>query len=165
MILPTGCRGSNGARALLQHLSTCSFQRSSSLSEVLPRQLLSLDLYLLLLSCLVIGCQCPTTPPVVVEGAQSLQRALMMGVVGAGGPGQVAPVCFRGVGTDSQACVVLVLGGIELVGTDQQPADHHDGEQAQQQLRGPRHRISQPARPTGCLPTVTNARAPVTLTE
>jgi hypothetical protein len=36
---------------------------------------------------------------------------------------------------------VLQLGEIELVGADQRP-DHHAGEHAQQQLRGPRHRIS-----------------------
>ena len=46
-----------------------------------------------LVMCLVIGCQCPTTPPVAAEGLQSMQRALEMG----------APVCFRGVGTESQA--------------------------------------------------------------
>ena len=56
-----------------------------------------------LVVCLVIGCQCMTTPPVAAEGPQSLQRALAMGVVGGGGPGQGAPVCFRGAGTDSQA--------------------------------------------------------------
>jgi hypothetical protein len=49
---------------------------------------------------LVIGCQCPTTPPVAAEGPESLQRALNMG---GAGPGQGAPVCFHGVETDSQA--------------------------------------------------------------
>ena len=49
---------------------------------------------------------------------------------------------------------VLLLGEIELVGADQRP-DHHAGEHAQQQLRGPRHRISEGG-PTGCLPVVTN---------
>ena len=38
---------------------------------------------------------------------------------------------------------VLLLGGIELVGADQRP-DHHAGEHAQQQLRGPRHRTVDP---------------------
>ena len=52
---------------------------------------------------LVIGCQCPTTPPVAAEGPQSLQRALNMGAAGGAGPGQGAPVCFHGVETDSQA--------------------------------------------------------------
>ena len=47
-----------------------------------------------LVVCLVIGCQCPTTAPVALVGPQSLQRALAMGVVGGGGPGQGAPVCF-----------------------------------------------------------------------
>ena len=57
-----------------------------------------------LVVCLVDGCQCPTTPPIVVGGAQSMQRALEMGVVGgAGGPGQGAPVCFHGAETKSQA--------------------------------------------------------------
>jgi hypothetical protein len=56
-----------------------------------------------LVVCLVIGCRCPTTPPVAAEGPQSLQRALEMGVAGGGGPGQGAPVCFRGARTDSQA--------------------------------------------------------------
>jgi hypothetical protein len=46
-----------------------------------------------LVMCLVIGCQCPMTPPVAAEGPQSMQRALEMG----------APVCFRGAGTESQA--------------------------------------------------------------
>jgi hypothetical protein len=53
-----------------------------------------------LVMCLVIGCQCPTTPPVAAEGLQSMQRALEMGAAG----GRGAPdVCFRGVGTESQA--------------------------------------------------------------
>ena len=50
--------------------------------------------------CLVIGCQCPTTPPVAAEGLQSLARALDIGAAGGGGPGQGEPVCFRGQGTD-----------------------------------------------------------------
>jgi hypothetical protein len=53
--------------------------------------------------CLVIGCRCPTTPPVAAEGPQSLARALDMGVVGGGGPGQGAPVCFHGAETESHA--------------------------------------------------------------
>ena len=69
--------------------------------------------------CLVIGCRCPTTPPVMVEGPQSLQHALAMGVVGGGGSGQGALVCFRDVGIDSHvpydACLVAtpdsVCGG------------------------------------------------------
>ena len=55
-----------------------------------------------LVVCLVIGCQCPTMPPVAAEGPQSMQRALKMGAAG-GGRGQGAPVCFRGEGTDRQA--------------------------------------------------------------
>ena len=53
--------------------------------------------------CLVIGCRCPTTPPVAAEGPQSMQRELEMGAAGGGGPGQGAPVCFHGVETNSQA--------------------------------------------------------------
>ena len=59
-----------------------------------------------LVVCLVIGCQCPTTPPVAAEGPQSMQRALKMGAAGGAGGGalgQGAPVCFRGEGTDRQA--------------------------------------------------------------
>ena len=56
-----------------------------------------------LVVCLVVGCQCLTTPPIVVEGQQSMQRALEMGVVGGGGLGQGAPVCFHSMGADSQA--------------------------------------------------------------
>jgi hypothetical protein len=52
--------------------------------------------------CLVIGCRCPTTPPVAAEGLQSLARALYIGAAGGGGPCQGAPVCFRGEGTDRQ---------------------------------------------------------------
>ena len=58
---------------------------------------------MLLLSCLVIGCQCPTTPLVAAEGPRSMHRALEMGVVGGGGLGQGAPVCFHSMGADSQA--------------------------------------------------------------
>jgi hypothetical protein len=36
-----------------------------------------------LVMCLVIGCQCPTTPPIAAEGPQSLARALDMGAAGA----------------------------------------------------------------------------------
>jgi hypothetical protein len=56
-----------------------------------------------LVVCLVIGCQCPTTPPVAAEGPQSMHRALKMGAAGGGGPGQGAPVCFRGEETDRHA--------------------------------------------------------------
>ena len=56
-----------------------------------------------LVVCLVIGCRCPTTPPVAAEGPQSMQRELEMGAAGGGGPGQGAPVCFHGVETNSQA--------------------------------------------------------------
>jgi hypothetical protein len=89
---------------------------------------------------LVIACRCPTTPHVAAEGPQSLQRALNMGAAGGAGPGQGAPVCFHGVETDSQAPYDACLDA---------------GEHAQQQLRGPLHRISQGG-PTGCLPVVTN---------
>ena len=56
-----------------------------------------------LVVCLVVGCQCPTTPPIAVEGPQSMQRALEMGAVGGGGLGQGAPVCFHGVGTKTKS--------------------------------------------------------------
>jgi hypothetical protein len=49
--------------------------------------------------CIVIGCRCPTTPPVAAEGLQTLARALKMG---AAGGGQGAPVCFRGEGTSDR---------------------------------------------------------------
>ena len=52
-----------------------------------------------LVMCLVIGCQCPTTLPVVAVGPQSMQRALEMGAAGDRG----APVCFRGARTESHA--------------------------------------------------------------
>ena len=59
-----------------------------------------------LVVCLVIGCRCPTTPPVAAEGPQSLQRALKMG---AAGGGQGAPVCVRGEGTDRQQAYNVCL--------------------------------------------------------
>jgi hypothetical protein len=63
----------------------------------------------ILVMCLVIGCWCSTTPPVAAEGLQSLAHALDIGVVGGGGPGQGAPVCFRGEGTDRQQAYDVCL--------------------------------------------------------
>ena len=63
----------------------------------------------ILVVCLVIGCRCPTTPPVAAEGPQILARALDMGAAGGGGPGQGAPVCFRGEGTDCQQAYDVCL--------------------------------------------------------
>jgi hypothetical protein len=62
-----------------------------------------------LVMCLVIGCQCPMTPPVAAEGPQSLARVLDMGAAEGGGLGQGAPVYFRGEGTDHQQAYDVCL--------------------------------------------------------
>ena len=63
----------------------------------------------ILVVCLVISCRCPSTPPVAAEGLQSLARALDIGAAGGGGPGQGAPVCFHGEGTDRQQAYDVCL--------------------------------------------------------